>query len=100
MTIPVAPTKNLFEKVYSYENLYNAYLKAKRGKGNIKEVLEFTYNLESELLNLQYELKNQVYKTGNYRHFIIFEPKKEKFQHCLFGQPPYIHNAPTACRLP
>ncbi|HLD55027.1 MAG TPA: reverse transcriptase domain-containing protein [Candidatus Nanoarchaeia archaeon] len=70
--------KNLFEKVYSYENLYNAYLKAKRGKGNIKEVLEFTYNLESELLNLQYELKNQVYKTGNYRHFIIFEPKERK----------------------
>ena len=70
--------KNLFQEVCEFENLYHAYLKAKRGKNDINEVLEFTYNLENELLKLQYELKSQTYRTGKYRHFIIFEPKERK----------------------
>lgn len=70
--------KNLFEKVCNYETLYHAYLKARRGKTNLAEVLKFTYNLEDELSKLQYELKNQTYKTGKYRHFVIFEPKERK----------------------
>jgi len=44
--------KNLFEKVCNYENLYNAYLKARRGKNDVAEVLKFNYNLEDELLKL------------------------------------------------
>lgn len=70
--------KNLFQKVYKYDNLHNAYLKARRGKKNVVDVIEFTYNLEDELLNLQLELQNQTYKTGKYRHFTIFEPKERK----------------------
>ncbi len=70
--------KNLFEKVCNYESLYNAYLKARRGKTNLAEVIRFNYNLEQELSKLQYELKNQTYKTGKYRHFVIFEPKERK----------------------
>ena len=70
--------KNLFQEVCEFENLYNAYLKARRGKNNIKEVLEFTYNLENELIKLKYELISQTFKTGKYRHFVIFEPKERK----------------------
>lgn len=70
--------KNLFQKVCNYESLYNAYLKAKRGKNTFPEVIRFNYNLEAELSKLQYELQNQTYQTGKYRHFIIFEPKERK----------------------
>lgn len=70
--------KNLFQEVCKCENLYNAYLKARRGKNGVAEVLRFTYNLENELFQLQHELENQTYKTGKYRHFIIFEPKERK----------------------
>jgi len=70
--------KNLFQEVCKFENLYNAYLKARRGKNNIAEVLKFTYNLEYELLKLQYELISQTHKTGKYRHFVIFEPKERE----------------------
>lgn len=69
---------NLFQEVCKYENLYDAYLKARRCKNSIAEVLMFGYNLENELLKLQYELENQTYRTGKYRHFIIFEPKERK----------------------
>ena len=70
--------KNLFQEVCNYENLYHAYLKARRGKNKFPEVIRFNYNLESELSKIQYELKNQTFKTGKYRHFIIFEPKERK----------------------
>ena len=70
--------KNLSQKVCRFENLYNAYLKARKGKNNSAEVLKFSYNLENELLKLQWELKNQTYKTGEYKHFIIFELKERK----------------------
>jgi len=70
--------KNLFQEICKYENLYDAYLKARRGKNDVAEVLKFNYNLEDELLKLQHELKNQTYKTGEYRHFIIFEPKERR----------------------
>ncbi len=70
--------KNLFEKVTSLENLYLAYQKARKGKNKRSEVLYFTYNLEKELLIIQRELINQTYKVGEYRDFIIFEPKKRE----------------------
>ena len=70
--------KNLFDKVCSYETLYNSYLKARRGKTKSARVLNFSYNLEQELSELQNELKNQTFRTGKYNHFIIFEPKKRK----------------------
>jgi RNA-directed DNA polymerase len=70
--------KNLFEEVCKFNNLYNSYLKAKKCKSNSLDVLKFGYNLENELFKLQEELKTQTFKTGKYRHFIIFEPKERK----------------------
>lgn len=59
-------------------NLNKAYLKARKGKNGSEEVLRFTFNLERELIKLQEQLMNETYKTGNYRHFTIFEPKERK----------------------
>ncbi len=70
--------KNLFEKVVSFENLYNAYLKARKNRNSKAEVLRFTYDLENELIKLQKELLSGDYKLGEYRHFVIFEPKKRE----------------------
>ncbi len=70
--------KNLFGQVCSFENLYESYLKARRGKNDSGEVLKFTYSLENNLITLQKELQNQTYKTGHYRHFTVFEPKKRE----------------------
>lgn len=69
-------SKNLIERVASFENLYLAYLKARRGKANSTEVQRFNFNLEPELFRLQRELLDGSYETGNYRNFTIFEPKK------------------------
>lgn len=68
--------KHLYEQVYQFDNLYNAYLKARRGKRQRAEVLRFEANLEGELVQLQNELMWGMYCTGPYRVFKVYEPKE------------------------
>lgn len=70
--------KNLFENVHDFRNLNNAYMKARRGKSDRPEVAKFTYYLEQELFNIQKQLTEGNFKTGKYRNFTIFEPKKRE----------------------
>jgi len=53
-----------------------AYLKARRNKRYKDEVLMFSKSLEEELLNLRNQLLSKSYKTGKYRSFYVYEPKK------------------------
>ena len=66
---------NLYEIVYSFENLYSAYNKAIKNKRWKPEVLEYSFNLEENLFQLQEELINQNYIPGNYRQFYVYVPK-------------------------
>ena len=70
--------KNLFQNVCTFRTLNDAYMKARKGKHSRPEVVKFTYYLERELFILEKELKNETYKTGRYRRFIIYEPKKRE----------------------
>lgn len=67
---------NLYQVNCTYEQLYYAYLKAAEGKRYRADVLEFTENLESNLLTLLEELKTHTYKVGAYREFYVYEPKR------------------------
>lgn len=67
---------NLFEKVCDFKNLHSAYLKARKGKRYTCDVLEFSRNLEENLCALRQELLARSYKTGVYRQFYVYEPKK------------------------
>lgn len=66
---------NLFNKIISFENLHKSYIKARKGKKFNNDVLNFSANLEQNLIKLHYLLKNQTYSTGKYKVFIINEPK-------------------------
>ena len=66
----------LFEKLMSFDNLYSAYLKARKGKRFLDYVLVFEQNLEQELLDLQRGLKNNTYVHGGYREMIVNDSKK------------------------
>lgn len=71
---------SFYERIYSFENLYSAYLKVKKGRRYKKEVLEFSHNLEENLFKIQKELKNETYKHGNYRKFIVRDSKKREIK--------------------
>ncbi len=68
--------KNIYPKIYDFGNLHNAYLAARRGKRFRAEVLKFSRDLEPNLIQLQNELVWKTYRTGKYREFYIYEPKK------------------------
>ena len=64
-----------FEKICSFDALYRAHLKAKKGKARKKEVLAFELNLNPSLEMLRTSLKNGTYRMSGYRYFRIYEPK-------------------------
>lgn len=66
----------LYEQIYDFENLYASYLEARKNKRYKHEVLEFSANLEENLISLQNELIWEEYRVGKYREFFVYEPKK------------------------
>lgn len=67
---------NLYPKVYEMGNLYYAYIKAAEKKRYRPEVLRFSADLESNLIQIQNELIWKSYQTGLYYNFYVYEPKK------------------------
>ena len=67
--------KHLYSEVLDSSNLFAAYRLARAGKGDRHEVALFDLNLESELLQLQYDLEQGVYQRGEYRQRLIYERK-------------------------
>ena len=67
---------NLYAAIYNYDNLLDAYRKAKVGKRFKREVLLFTRQLEENLIIIQNELIWKSYQVGQYKYFEVFEPKK------------------------
>ncbi len=82
-----------YEKIWSFENLYKAHKKARLGKRNTKEVIEFELNLGKSLSDLSDSIKKKTYAIGGYYAFTIYDPKVRRIhalhyrdrvvQHCL-----------------
>ena len=66
--------KNIKERVTAFDNLYTAYLHARRNKRFRNEVLEFSANLEDNLHDLQTALREQTYTPGPYKKKVIHDP--------------------------
>ena len=68
--------KNLYPQIYAFENLYYAYRAARKGKRARPAVAAFEFDMESNLLQLQTELRERTYQPGAYTNFYIHEPKR------------------------
>lgn len=64
----------------SFESLYKAHRRARLGKRHKREVIEFEANLSENLWKLHYELKHGTYKVGEYKRFMIYDPKEREIQ--------------------
>ncbi len=67
--------RNIYPQIIDFENILLAARKAQKGKRFRDNVLEFNYNLESELIKIQRELTEKSYQPGIYKTFYIKEPK-------------------------
>ena len=65
----------LFESIASFENLYQAYQRARRGKKDRASIDRFGCDLEPELLRLRRELLEGTYLPGAVVTFTIHDPK-------------------------
>jgi RNA-directed DNA polymerase len=66
---------NLFEQAFSKENLYQAYLDARRGKRGKRACFEFEANLGANLAGLYAEVHSGTYRPQPYFKFMVYEPK-------------------------
>lgn len=67
---------NLYETICSFDNIYSAYLEARKGKKKRREVLRFRDNLEENLVSIQNDLINKTYTMGKYHELFVHDPKK------------------------
>ena len=68
--------KNLYPRIYDFDNIHLAYLRARKMKRYKAEVLRFSANLEDNLINIQNHLIWKTYKPSPYKYFTIYEPKE------------------------
>jgi RNA-directed DNA polymerase len=69
---------NLFQQIYSMENLILADFKACKGKSEQYGVIVHENNRKANLEALYLMLKNKTYKTSPYTTFKIYEPKERE----------------------
>ena len=68
--------KNLYPRIYDFDNLYLAHRKAcQGGKRKCPMVAEFEHNLGENLLQLQDELASETYRPRPYHTFKVIERK-------------------------
>ena len=68
--------KNLFEKFVSFDNILDAYKKARKGKVYQGYATEFNYNLSSNILEIQNQLLKESYQFDEYKTFYVYDPKQ------------------------
>lgn len=66
----------LYEKTFTMENLYEAFLIARKGKRKKLGTMKFEKNLGAELQSLYNELQDGTYAPKPYTQFKVYEPKE------------------------
>jgi len=67
---------NLFDIVFTQDNLYQAYLDARKGKRKKPACFNFETNLGANLTALHDQLHSNTYKPRPYKKFFVYEPKE------------------------
>ena len=66
---------DLFSRINLIENLLASWQKFSKGKIDKPDVLKFSFELEKNLFDLHYDLKNNQYRHGYYSSFCVCDPK-------------------------
>lgn len=69
-----------YKEIFTYDNLYNGYLKCRRSKRYKTEVIEFELEVGKNLKTLEHKLLTKTYLIDEYKKFMIYDPKKWEIQ--------------------
>lgn len=84
---------NLYDKICTFENLYEADEKARKGKMRTYGVKVHDKNRTENLLKLRDELLTGTFKTLPYSTFIIYEPKEREIFRLPYYPDRIVHHA-------
>lgn len=84
---------NLYNKIYSLDNLRLADEKARKGKRNSYGVKFHDKNKEANILKLHNDLKTRSFKTSTYEIFKIYEPKEREIYRLPYFPDRIMHHA-------
>jgi retron-type reverse transcriptase len=90
---------DFFEEAFSWENLLNAYARARRGKQKREQIERFGWDLEANVQTLRTELIGGTYVHGPYRHFIVADSKRREIKAAPFRDR-VVHQAVVAALEP
>ncbi|MDD3808226.1 MAG: reverse transcriptase/maturase family protein [Candidatus Pacebacteria bacterium] len=82
----------MYSKICDIENIYDAYIKARRNKRYKEEILRYSYNIENNLENIKHDLEAKTYKHGKYYEFVVNDSKKRVIKAAPFKDR-IIHHA-------
>jgi hypothetical protein len=85
-----------YTQVHTWDNLWEAWRKAARGKRGRPPAAAFEYRLADNLLALEEELRGKTYLPGPYSSFFIHEPKRRLISAAPFRDR-VVHHA--LCRV-
>lgn len=79
-------------EVFTFENLYNAYLYTRKGKRDKRCVARYENNALEMTMILAEKLQSKTYQLGNYYEFKIYEPKER-----IIKAPPFRDRVVQRC---
>ena len=82
----------MYEKIYDFQNLYKAHKRARLGKRNTREVIEFELNLSENLTRLSDSLRDHSYRVSGYYSFDVYDPKLRRI-HALHYRDRVVQHA-------
>jgi len=91
---------NLFKKIIDPDNIYNAYINARKGKSWQDTVKNFEKNLEVNLQNIRQSLIDKTFSTAEYSKKTIYEPKERIIYILPFSPDRIIQHALMAVLIP
>ncbi len=68
----------MYKRICEFKNLLNAYQEARKCKRYNRNIIDYGFFLESNLLKLQRELVSETYAPSSYVCFTVFDPKVRK----------------------
>ena len=73
-----------FEKVIDFDNLYQAFRRARRGKGTKQSAARFNLAALDGIHTLAAQLRDKTYRISPYSEFKVYEPKERLIQTTSF----------------
>lgn len=82
----------IVQEAFSCKNVYEAYLKARRGKRHRVETIKFEINALENVYLIAYQLQKKIYQTKGYEVFKVYEPKER-----IIMAPPFADRVVQHC---